>query len=265
MIYFSLWLIYTTASIQIDTSKNAAWHFKAESFPDHMREAIKVPAMSGNVREVRVGADKLGAVIQVRKFVQMKQMISFMLGNNRWQEFDKFCGYGCWCFPDGSNDIMLGKGPQLDEIDRTCYHLRQCYKCLEMENCDYKDTSYTFEANEDPITGQRNLVCDTEQNGCRRSLCECDREMASGIVEHQLKWKRQLHERYDFDRSKYCSGPANQPVSENNWQFQQIHELPGDVDRQDEKCCGNYPKRHPFDSNRHQCCDNKLVDIGNCL
>ena len=30
----------------------------------------------------------------------------------------RFCGYGCWCFPDGSTDIMVGKGPALDEIDR---------------------------------------------------------------------------------------------------------------------------------------------------
>ena len=29
----------------------------------------------------------------------------------------RFCGYGCWCFPDGSVDIMDGKGPVLDEID----------------------------------------------------------------------------------------------------------------------------------------------------
>lgn len=251
--------IQLTESVTIDTSKNITWNIQQESFPEHMQEAL-----NSGARVRGVGQDNLKRVIQVRKFVQMKQMISFMLGNNRWKEFDKFCGYGCWCFPDGSTDIMLGKGPQLDEIDRTCYHLRQCYKCLQMENCDYKDTSYTFQAFEDPVTQERQLICDANQNNCRRSLCECDREMAYGILENQYKWKKQLHERFDFDRSKYCSGSSNPPPSGSKWQFQQMHELPG-FERKEQKCCGKYPQRHPFDSNRHECCDDKLVDIGNCI
>ena len=60
--------------------------------------------------------------------------------------------------------------------------------------------------------------------------------MASGILANQFKWKRQLHERFDFDRQKYCSGGGpNQPINKNVWQFQQIHELPGYMERQERR------------------------------
>ena len=67
---------------------------------------------------------------------------------------------------------------------------------------------------------------DSEQSECRKSLCECDREMAMGILENEMSWKRQLHERYGFDREKYCSGMAQHDQGF-EWQFQQMHDLPG--------------------------------------
>lgn len=70
------------------------------------------------------------------------------------------------------------------------------------------------------------LYLDSEQSECRKSLCECDREMAMGILENEMSWKRQLHERYGFDREKYCSGMAQHDQGF-EWQFQQMHDLPG--------------------------------------
>ena len=56
--------------------------------------------------------------------------------------------------------------------------------------------------------------------------------MAYGMVENQLKWKKQLHERFDFDRTKQCSGSKSSPDT-TSWQFQQMHALPGDVSEQE--------------------------------
>ena len=73
---------------------------------------------------------------------------------------------------------------------------------------------------------------DMEQNDCRRNLCECDREMAYEIVAKQDNWKRQLHERFGFDRETYCSGIGHQSHKDVEWQFSAIHEMPG-FERQD--------------------------------
>ena len=67
-----------------------------------VRNAIPIPLMFNllNCKSVlKVFASKFNRVVPISE-------INF-----------RFCGYGCWCFPDGSVDIMDGKGPVLDEID----------------------------------------------------------------------------------------------------------------------------------------------------
>lgn len=256
---FLLFLPLINANIvAYDTAERLDWYVNITEFPDHIQAQLEDKrTVRGFSRDPNPRPSE--QKIQVRKFVQMKQLINFMLGAKAMGSYDKFCGYGCWCFPDGSTDIMVGKGPALDPIDRTCFHLRQCYKCLEKDGCDYKDTSYSFKAVIDEITGDRNIICDSNQNACRRNLCECDREMARGIVQESLQWKQQLHDRYGFDRERMCSGAGHSNQSaKTQWKFN------GTKDKQPEQCCGSYPKRHPFDSNKSQCCDNRLVGIGSC-
>ena len=87
----------------------------------------------------------------------MKQMISFLL-SEEWSSYDRFCGYGCWCFPDGSVDITAGRGPVLDSIDGTCFALHQCYKCLEHDGCHHQNTGYLLNAYIDN-NGDRQIDC----------------------------------------------------------------------------------------------------------
>ena len=49
-----------------------------------------------------------------------------------------------------------------------------------------------------------NLPLDQNQSPCRRNLCECDRDMAYKLLDEQYKWKKQLHDKFDFDRGNYC-------------------------------------------------------------
>lgn len=63
-------------------------------------------------------------------------------------------------------------------------------------------------------------ISDSNQNACRRNLCECDREMARGIVQESLQWKQQLHDRYGFDRERMCSGAGHSKQSaKTQWKF----------------------------------------------
>ena len=49
-----------------------------------------------------------------------------------------------------------------------------------------------------------NILLDQNQSPCRRNLCECDRDMAYKLLDEQYKWKKQLHDKFDFDRGNYC-------------------------------------------------------------
>ena len=51
---------------------------------------------------------------------------------------------------------------------------------------------------------QFNILLDQNQSPCRRNLCECDRDMAYKLLDEQYKWKKQLHDKFDFDRGNYC-------------------------------------------------------------
>jgi hypothetical protein len=56
-----------------------------DDFPEAMQET-----MNRNKGLRGLGDNALASVIQVRKFMQMKQMISYMLGEQRWQDYDKY-------------------------------------------------------------------------------------------------------------------------------------------------------------------------------
>ena len=157
MVYLKQFLLYASASnaLQIgksenlkststngkclDTDQQLFWNLNQTDVPSNL------------VNQLRAVRGQTGSTKQVRKFVQLKQMISFILGDE-WSSFDRyhrveltvnyssihindingvkrfhindvkfyffrFCGYGCWCFPDGSVDIMSGSGPVLDGVD----------------------------------------------------------------------------------------------------------------------------------------------------
>mgnify|MGYP006945004704 CR=1 FL=1 len=81
------WSKFLQTLICSDTAQNLTWNIELPSFPDEIQKVISGRGHSGRVRGI--SEDQNRSIIQVRKFVQMKQMISFMLGNNRWKEFDK--------------------------------------------------------------------------------------------------------------------------------------------------------------------------------
>ena len=72
----------------LDTRLNITWNIGLSSFPEAMQKNLRPPPQ--RVRGVsHVNQESQRKVYQTRKFVQMKQMISYMLGTNRWKEFDK--------------------------------------------------------------------------------------------------------------------------------------------------------------------------------
>ena len=43
--------------------------------------------------------------------------------------------YGCHCFQKGTNNAeFTGKGPAVDDIDRSCLKMHQCQRCLGIDS-----------------------------------------------------------------------------------------------------------------------------------
>jgi hypothetical protein len=76
--------------------------------------------------------------------------------------FGKHAYYGCWCFPEGPDEPLNGYGEPVDDIDKTCKRLSQCYKCASMkygkENCP-SNTHYEFTGIYDEATRMKTIEC----------------------------------------------------------------------------------------------------------
>jgi hypothetical protein len=102
---------------------------------------------------------KGGKAATARKFFTVKQMIMYF---QKTPLFGKFGYYGCWCFPDGPDDMSAGYGEPVDDIDRMCKKLNQCYRCASMKfgkNECPSNADYQFQGVEDAVTGRRYVDC----------------------------------------------------------------------------------------------------------
>jgi len=108
------------------------------------------------------------------------QWIDPMLSSFRYNQ------YGCHCFQKGTNNAeFTGKGPAVDDIDRSCLKMHQCQRCLGIDSgreCNH-NVRYGIERNEDLATGQRTVQCTDQPGSCARNLCECTVAFAYNIKE----------------------------------------------------------------------------------
>jgi len=133
------------------------------------------------------------------------QFIDPMLSQFRYSK------YGCHCFQKGTqNAEFTGKGPAVDEIDKSCLKMHQCQRCLGIDNgkeCNH-NTRYSIDRKEDLVTGQRTVMCTDEPGSCARNLCECSVAFAYNIkkAEDNGVWSMgNLQEWGGFDTS-ICVG-----------------------------------------------------------
>lgn len=198
----------------------------------------------------------------IRKYMTLKQMIMFF---QKTPVFGKFSFYGCWCFPDGASDILSGYGEPVDNIDKTCKRLNQCYKCATMRygkgECP-SNTKYQFQGLEDQVTGQRYVECLDEEGSCPRSLCECDKKMASGLASLESEWEEGYHSKWSknlevaFDRESTCRTNLNGF----NW-ARSMHGGGGGGGSNGgaDACCGEEGEKFPYNTNggRRGCCEGR--------
>lgn len=198
-----------------------------------------------------------------RKFFTVKQMIMYF---QKTPLFGKFGYYGCWCFPDGPHDMSAGYGVPVDGIDRTCKKLNQCYRCASMKfgksECP-ANADYQFQGIEDAITGRRYVDCLDAEGTCPRSLCECDKQLASSIAHLEADWEEDYHAKWgDFNREETCRTPASLGWGKEARSMGSFGHHGNDGGNQPDACCGKEGELFPYntDSGRKSCCGSKTFN-----
>jgi len=178
-----------------------------------------------------------------RKLLQLAHMVRETQTKNYL--FERYCFYGCHCIPGlPVHDNSAGKGAPQDGIDGTCSHLRQCYLCAKDEHngeCDGATMSYSWRFLDTDNDGKTdNIQCTNREGSCRWKLCQCDRQFALEMRNHEEDYDEQYSEDDGFDREGIC--------------------VAGGGSASEKSCCGNYQNnfRLIFNPNQQQCCGNSL-------
>lgn len=162
--------------------------------------------------------------------------------------------YGCHCWPNDAKKQLSGQGKPIDAVDTSCFNLKQCHKCIDIdwpETCDPVTMKYKARLNKDDA-GNMIITCantlnkkKTNNGDCKKSLCECDREFAEQFsvafeTWNESNWKLLNSGSYE----EYCT---RQPSAERG------------MSAGADSCCGDYPNVKPYNSMVHTCEDGIVV------
>jgi len=187
---------------------------------------------------------------------------------NTFASFDKIWGYGCHCF--FGPDWNMGRSEPVNEVDRSCQTLNQCYQCVKIDgkheedySCEPYTTNYTVPYAKTILDHGVELACEeaNPDNECAQRTCCCDTNFVSELLE-------QYFDGITFDRSyKHSLG----------WNFQENCPSKGGpgCDNCYWECCGRYPFRFPYrnkpgdakgccgstvyDQNKYDCCPDETI------
>ncbi|CBY34091.1 unnamed protein product [Oikopleura dioica] len=100
--------------------------------------------------------------------------------------------------------------------------------------------------------GSKELKCLNQEGSCRRNHCECDKKLAEDLALHEMTLNPLNRREFGFEPEMACKKADSRSTSTSS--------------ATEQSCCGVYPNRFPFVSNRNQgeslrkCCLNKTYD-----
>jgi hypothetical protein len=145
-------------------------------------------------------------------------------------------------------------GAPVDDLDKTCKKLKDCYKCVKEAHgpeCTPENTEYDIF-----FRGQEVLI-GNKHGSCQRDIFECDNQYAQSLI----TVLHTFNNRYNFFSSGFdpisepgvCQSGSAPPVFGSS--FGQLRDIAPNV-----KCCGS--KKGPFqtyNANIKQCCKNGII------
>jgi len=220
--------------------------------------------------------DLEGAVVGMKRFVDLKKLVSWM------QPYDKrisrYCMYGCWCLPEGAHGFVAGVGKPVDLVDKACMQLFQCYECArEAFNgyvngnehiCDPNTRSYArflyYDSGDPDNYDLRGIRCENDfiidnslanrRQNCARAVCECDKWFSYALYKYESFWSKSRH------RIWSRSTASGQFVVADECHFCEAGSSCGQTHTDhDILCCGDFTKGDRFPVRTHDgamdCCN----------
>ena len=205
-----------------------------------MRSLIFLPAVLANnfTKELTPTTRKLSLIFQM-----LSNTVETNLG---FVEFTRnIRNYGCHCFPKNTG-AAGGYGPAQDPIDQHCQNLARCHKCIEMDYADEIDETWDADIGKYKysIDDNGNILCTGNRDQKRQDLCECDREFA---IEFGKTWTDSLWNEF------FWLGQGT------NGKFEYDAVCVRGTGIRNNKCCGSYPSRYPYDDSMKSCCNDSTI------
>lgn len=188
--------------------------------------------------------------------------------------------YGCWCY-SGRSGVGRGRGQPIDKFDEICRAMNQAYECVTRDGapngdatCDPHTQSsqgYTweveYEVNNMKVDTILTCTGDNVDNWCQNTVCEIDMLYTKLYLDLIMDGEEPNYDAFShsngFNVAKECksdnsgSGNGGGPID------------PPNGPQPYKKCCGKYPHRWIYRTNKavggnRQCCDIEGQDnIGN--
>lgn len=212
---------------------------------------------------------------------------------------DALLGYGMGCYTESAaSKIYTGKttyhmgsnGQPYDEVDKACLDTYRAYRCmfLDYHHGDLKQVTSRNE-NGTAIDGcyhgitfayhlnhQGEITCGPEYNagyaqdawhGCRAAACEIEKGFAYKVLDwlnepiifQHDNWMNYNAAFINFGLKAGASRPhAKKAERVPEKAVQELNRVLG-MTKREERCCGAYPNRKPYNSVTHECCANSDV------
>ncbi|XP_038075338.1 phospholipase A2-like [Patiria miniata] len=154
---------------------------------------------------VEAGDDSYTRVRTRRDLIGLGNMISSVTGKGLFGVMTTYNGYGCYCG-------IGGHGEPVDDVDRCCQTHDQCFTTAQKGVCSTSkktiySQSYKYKS-KDTSNNKNGVHAEIEctpvshykkdsaaQALCSKTICECDRQVASCLATHKHNDKNRGYDR----------------------------------------------------------------------
>lgn len=186
-----------------------------------------------------------------RRFKDFKAMFLHFFTH---EQLTSIYGYGCYCLNLGDRPLsgmMTGVEP-VDDVDELCFQWTKCNRCTTFDHgdqCTPETVKYNFK-----IGKADTITCTDAPGTCKYNICECDRWSVMNL--QKVVGSKQIidttDDRYLAHKGFIAENQCRNKVRSNRGPMKM-------------NCCGEYPKRFPFNENARQCCNGRVTSTNECV
>ena len=171
--------------------------------------------------------------------------------------------YGCWC--DMANGLRTGGGRPTNELDAACRDLHRSYNCITHDDptclprtldASLGEYNLPLSVTSPLTTPQAQCAIYNPPDSCGYRTCVVEaqflRTTVSPVYAGDVEWLDMWNDN-DLAHSPQGQFDNAQCFTQNNV-----------MNYGDKQCCGEYPHRFPYYTNKAQCCNEVNSPLGSC-